>query len=116
MAISVDTLFSLLGDETRRRIVVLLARHGELCVCELVAALDMVQPRVSTHLAKLRKAGVLRARKQGLWVHYALHPELPGWARQVIAGLRQGARAEPYAMDERRLAQRACATPAGQGE
>jgi len=100
-----QALFSALAEPTRRRILMLLAAHGELCVCELVHALDMAQPRISSHLAALRKKGLVRGRKQGLWVHYSLHPELPGWARQVLhttlAALRGGA---PYAEDAARLA------------
>ena len=100
-----QAFFSALAEPTRRRILMLLTAQGELCVCELVHALDMAQPRISSHLAALRKAGLVRARKQGLWVHYALHPELPDWARQVLqttlAGLRDRA---PYATDAARLA------------
>ena len=67
-------LFALLADPTRLRCVVLLQREGELCVCELVHALDLPQPKVSRHLALLREAGVVEDRRAGQWVHYRLHP------------------------------------------
>jgi ArsR family transcriptional regulator len=64
-------LFKALSDETRLRIVKLL-ENGELCVCDIVAALDMVQPKVSFHLGVLKNAGLLKDRKKGKWVHYSL--------------------------------------------
>ncbi len=63
--------FKALSDETRLRILKLL-ENGELCVCDIVAALDMVQPKVSFHLATLKEAGFIKDRKQGRWTHYRL--------------------------------------------
>jgi ArsR family transcriptional regulator len=57
-------IFKTLSDETRRRILKLL-EHGELCVCDIVAALDMIQPKVSFHLGVLKDAGLIKDRKQG---------------------------------------------------
>ena len=64
-------LFRALGDETRLRMVALLA-HGELCVCHLEKALDLSQPNVSRHLGILRSAGVVEARREGTWVYYSI--------------------------------------------
>ena len=66
------TIFKALSDETRLRIIKLLER-GELCVCDITAALDMVQPKVSFHLSTLKEAGLLKDRKQGKWIHYSLN-------------------------------------------
>ena len=85
-----DTLLKSLVDETRRRCVVLLTREAELCVCELVGALEQIQPKISRHLAVLRKDKVLQERKAGLWVHYRLHPDLPDWAITLIQAMVQG--------------------------
>ena len=81
----VSRLFRALGDETRLRIVALLA-HGELCVCHLHAALGLSQPNVSRHLAVLRAAGIAGARRDGKWVYYRLlrQPD-PGCERQLRA-------------------------------
>src|SRR5262245_37325924 len=68
---SFSRLFKALGDETRLRIVALLA-HGELCVCHLEEALRISQPKVSRHLAILRAAGVVDHRRDGSWIHYRL--------------------------------------------
>jgi ArsR family transcriptional regulator len=60
-----------LADTTRIRIVAAL-RNGELCVCELVDALDIGQSSLSTHLQMCRQVGVLTARKEGRWIYYSL--------------------------------------------
>ena len=65
------TIFKALSDETRLRIIKLL-EQGELCVCDITAALDMVQPKVSFHLSALKEAGLIKDRKQGKWIHYSL--------------------------------------------
>ena len=64
-------VFKALSEETRLRIVKLL-EHGELCVCDIVAALDTIQPKVSFHLSVLKDAGLIKDRKQGKWVHYRI--------------------------------------------
>lgn len=94
MDITPDLLFQSLSDPTRLRSVVLLAREGELCVCEFTHALGVVQPKVSRHLALLREAGVVADRRQGQWVYYRLHPDLPRWAQDVIAAAVEGAKDE----------------------
>ena len=78
-------LFKSLADETRLKIILLIHDEQELCVCELTAALDCSQPKISRHLAQLREAGVLSTRKLGQWVYYSLSDELPAWSREVIA-------------------------------
>jgi ArsR family transcriptional regulator len=79
------TLFKALADETRARLMLLIAREDELCVCELTCALDESQPKISRHLAQLRSCGLLADRRQGQWVHYRLHPDLPDWVRGVLS-------------------------------
>jgi ArsR family transcriptional regulator len=67
-------LFRALGDETRLRMVALLA-HGELCGCHFETALGVGQPNVSRHLGVLRAAGVVVSRREGPWVYYAIAPQ-----------------------------------------
>jgi len=64
-------IFKALSEETRLRILKLLEK-GELCVCDIVAAMKMSQPKVSFHLNVLKEAGFLKDRKQGRWIHYRL--------------------------------------------
>lgn len=82
--LSPAALFKCLSDETRARATLLIVREGELCVCELVCALDDSQPKISRHLAQLRGCGLLLDRRQGQWVYYRLNPELPEWVRAVL--------------------------------
>lgn len=78
------TVFKCLADDNRVRMMLLIAREGELCVCELTCALSESQPKVSRHLAQLRTCGLLLDRRQGQWVYYRLHPNLPDWVHQVL--------------------------------
>jgi ArsR family transcriptional regulator, arsenate/arsenite/antimonite-responsive transcriptional repressor len=66
-----STIFKALSDETRLRILKLL-EHGELCVCDIVAAFDMIQPRVSFHLNVHKQAGLLKDKKDGKWMRYRI--------------------------------------------
>ncbi len=63
--------FQAFADSTRLRILVLL-RHREMCVCDLVDVLKVPQPTASRHLARLRRAGLVKVRKEGFWTFYAL--------------------------------------------
>lgn len=72
-ATPVDVMFRAFSDRTRLRILHML-RGGETCVCDLQTVLDVPQPKVSRHLAYLRKAGLVSARKEGLWSYYTLAP------------------------------------------
>lgn len=77
-------VFKSLADETRVRAMLLIADQGELCVCELMCALDDSQPKISRHLAQLRSNGLLLDRRQGQWVYYRLNPDLPAWVREIL--------------------------------
>jgi len=63
--------FKALGDESRQRIIALLAVR-EMCVCELMSALKMTQPTTSHHLKILEDAEIVKSRKDGKWVFYSL--------------------------------------------
>ncbi len=105
MNIQSSQLFQLLSDETRLRCLVLMQQQGELCVCELTHALGVIQPKVSRHLAALRDAGVVKDRRQGQWIYYRLHPELPQWASLVIQTTASGVVGqEPFCNDRTALA------------
>ena len=82
---AVETL-KFLSDRNRLRILTTLAR-SETCVCDLIDELDLAQPLVSYHLGKLRKAGLVRSRRDAQWVYYSLDAD--AWARLTdpLAGL-----------------------------
>src|SRR6266849_2224692 len=66
-----DLLFRALADRTRLRLLNLIA-DKEICVCYFVEILTISQPKISRHLAYLRRAGIVAARRQGRWMHYRL--------------------------------------------
>jgi ArsR family transcriptional regulator len=84
------TLFKCLSDDTRLRCMLLVQDQGELCVCELMQALDQIQPKVSRNLAQLRNCSLLTASKQGQWVYYRLSDELPQWVIDLLAATLKG--------------------------
>jgi DNA-binding transcriptional ArsR family regulator len=83
--------YALLGGETRLKILVLLERAGELCVCDLAAVLEMTPAAVSQHLSRLRSGRLVESRRDGMTIYYRVSPstartgalpalELPGLA------------------------------------
>lgn len=90
MDVSAEALYAALAHPTRLRCVLLLREAGERCVCELTEALGAAQPHVSRHLAHLRQVGLVSDRRQGLWIHYRLHPDLPAWVRDVLEATARG--------------------------
>src|SRR5437763_1667072 len=107
----VSRLFKALGDETRLRMVALLA-HGELCVCHLESALGLSQWAASRHLAVLRAAGVVDSERRGTWVHYRLLAQDDADRKHVLRALltRVRRRATFRRDAERLLARRGAAT------
>jgi len=80
------SFYKALTDDIRLKTLMLSYYHGELCVCELMQAMkEDSQPKVSRHLAVLKKAKVIVDRKHGQWVFYRINPALPLWAKAVIA-------------------------------
>lgn len=95
--------FQVLSDPTRLRILSLLQEH-ELCVCQLMAVLEMQQSRVSQQLGVLRRAGLLSSTRKGKWVYYRLRSELPDpYVAQVLAGLPQRLSGDPVLEQDRSM-------------
>ena len=94
-------VFKALSEETRLRIMKLL-EDGELCVCDIVAALDMIQPKVSFHLGVLKKAGLIKDRKQGKWIHYRID-DSNMFRRFLLLSVFERVREESVKDDRKRL-------------
>lgn len=78
-------LFKCLSDETRLTIVLLIYQSGELCVCDLTNKIQGTsQPKVSRHLAILRKCKILTTSKNMQWVYYSLHPDIPSEILDIL--------------------------------
>lgn len=104
MKIDPQELFPALAHDTRLRCLLLLVRHEELCVCELTHAIGAAQPHISRHLAQLRQLGLVCDRRDGLWIHYRVHPELPPWVTAVLEATLEGVgHRAPFATDEQTL-------------
>jgi ArsR family transcriptional regulator, arsenate/arsenite/antimonite-responsive transcriptional repressor len=101
--------FRALADRTRLRLINLMG-DDEVCVCFFVAVLNTNQPKISRHLAYLRRAGVVSARRDGKWMHYRLvEPTDPHAARifrELRAWLKQDAEMQ---RDRQRLVKVCCA-------
>ena len=83
----VDLVFRAFSDRTRLRILSMLSGRGEVCVCDIVKTLGLPQPKVSRHLAYLRRAGLVLARKEGLWMHYSIAPARTEFHRKILGCL-----------------------------
>jgi len=68
-----ELFFSALADKTRLRLLNLM-REGEVCVCFFAGALDTNNPKISRHLAYLKRAGLVKGRRDGKWMHYSIIP------------------------------------------
>jgi ArsR family transcriptional regulator len=80
--------FRVLGDEARLQMLWLLFNHRELCVCDIMVALEITQSKASRHLITLRHAGLVTDRKQGLWSYYTLRSVEDDLVRQHLGVLR----------------------------
>ena len=80
---SMQTFFIALADRTRRRILNLM-RENEICVCFFTEVLDVSQPKISRHLAYLRNAGLVSARREGKWIYYRIAEPEDFYAAQIL--------------------------------
>lgn len=94
-------IFKALSEETRLRILKLL-EQGELCVCDIMAALEDSQPKVSFHLSVLKEAGFVRDRREGKWVHYRISAE-DMFLRLLLLSVNERMRGETVEEDKKRL-------------
>lgn len=107
---SIDALFRALADPTRLRLLNLIADR-EICVCYFVEILRISQPKISRHLAYLRRAGIIEARREGKWMHYRLTmPKDPAAASILRETLRHLKQKPEMRKDSSRLSS-ACCTP-----
>lgn len=90
---SYAAFFAALADESRLRLLHLM-REGEMCVCYLQGTLKTNQPKISRHLAYLRRAGLVEARREGKWMHYRLK-KLPSPFEGLLTTAMDAIRAQP---------------------
>lgn len=70
-------IYKALSEETRLKSLLLMQQRQEVCVCDLSTALHLSQPKISRHLAELRKQHIVLDERRGKWVYYRINPALP---------------------------------------
>ena len=104
-----EVLFRALADGTRLRLLNMMS-GGEVCVCFFVEILGEGQPKISRHLAYLRRAGIVKARRDGKWMHYRIVPPPDPNAAEVLRGVMAWLAGEPaMRRDRERLSDVCCA-------
>jgi len=100
-------IFKALGDDTRLRLVnLLLQTDDDVCVCEMVDALELPQYQISKHLTILKSAGLLLATRKGTWVYYRLDREESPLLRDLFKTLSRHLNQKTFADDAAKLARR----------
>lgn len=106
-----ELLFRALADHTRLRLLNLMG-DDEVCVCFLVEALEMSQPKISRHLAYLRRAGIVAARREGKWMHYRLQKPPEPYAAAVLDTVRAYFQSNGEMRTDRSRLVKLCCSPA----
>ena len=107
---SIALLFKALADRTRLRLINLIGEH-EVCVCFLVEVLKLNQPKISRHLAYLRRAGMVSARREGKWIHYRIVEPPDPHAAKIFREVRTWLATEPAMKTDRARLQKICCAP-----
>jgi ArsR family transcriptional regulator, arsenate/arsenite/antimonite-responsive transcriptional repressor len=105
-----ELFFRALADRTRLRLLNLMG-DDEVCVCFLVEALKLTQPKISRHLAYLRRAGIVASRRDGKWMHYRLTQPNDGYAAGVLSAVRDWLVNDPVMQSDRGRLLRLCCSP-----
>src|SRR5215213_2630365 len=106
---NLELFFSALADKTRLRLLNLM-RDGEVCVCFFAGTLDTNNPKISRHLAYLKRAGLVESRRDGKWMHYSLQRPVDEKAAEVFdATMKMIGSDREMQTDRRRLADFCCA-------
>lgn len=103
-------LFKALADHTRLRLINLIG-DDEVCVCFFVEVLKINQPKISRHLAYLRRAGVVSARRDGKWIHYRLVEPPDSHAANIFREVRAGLPNDPAMKNDRARLEKICCAP-----
>ncbi|HWY71080.1 MAG TPA: metalloregulator ArsR/SmtB family transcription factor [Terriglobales bacterium] len=105
-----DQLFRALADPTRLRIINLMVEQ-EVCVCYFTEVIAAPQPKISRHLAYLRRAGLVGARREGKWMHYRLLIPQEAHAGSILESALEALRQDKDMQRDRARLQRACCGP-----
>src|SRR5262245_48772965 len=104
---NIERLFKALADQTRLRLIGLLG-DSEVCVCFLVEILRISQPKISRHLAYLRRAQIVTARREGKWMHYRLIEPPDQHAARILREVRASLTEHPEFQRDREKLDQVC--------
>jgi ArsR family transcriptional regulator len=107
---NMERFFQALGDRTRLRLLNLMGEQ-EICVCYFVEILGGPQPKISRHLAYLRSAGIVQARREGKWMHYRIVMPPHVGATQILRQTMEWLREDKAMGADRARLTRACCAP-----
>lgn len=107
---TMERFFQALGDRTRLRLLNLMGGQ-ELCVCYFVQVLEQPQPKISRHLAYLRRAGLVAARREGKWMHYRIVTPPHTGAAQILEQTLASLKSDKTMQKDRALLVKACCFP-----
>jgi ArsR family transcriptional regulator, arsenate/arsenite/antimonite-responsive transcriptional repressor len=105
-----EQFFSALADHTRLRLLNLMA-DGEICVCFFTETLGESQPKISRHLAYMRRAGIVEARRDGKWMHYRIAQPDDEHAARVLRSVIDWLRQDHEMQRDREQIARICCAP-----
>ena len=105
-----ELFFRALADRTRLRLLNLMG-SDEVCVCFLVEILGASQPKVSRHLAYLRRAGIVAARRDGTWMHYRVVEPRHEDAARILGEVRGWLSRDPEMQKDRKKLVKVCCSP-----
>lgn len=105
---NLPALFRSLADPTRLQLLNLLS-DGEVCVCHLSGCLGVVQPKISRHLAYLRRTGLVEVRREGTWIHYRWRHNSHPLVHNLLSKLRRWMQADARMKRDRAKLKRICA-------
>lgn len=105
-----ELFFRALADSTRLRIINLIGDQ-EVCVCFFVEILKTNQPKISRHLAYLRRAGIVTTRREGIWMHYRISTPKDENAAKVLMEVREWLASDPVMQQDRKRLDRICCAP-----
>ena len=85
-----DIFLKIIGavyDETRVKILYFIYKNGEICVCDIEKAFEMIQSRISRHLKILKEAGFLKVQRRGRWAYYSIRDPLDKFRQEILEEL-----------------------------
>ena len=109
-SVNMESFFAALADNTRLRLLNLMG-ETEVCVCFFVEVIGTNQPKISRHLAYLRKAGIVAARRDGIWAHYRITAPNNEHAAKMLRDVQEWLKTDKQMQKDRKQLANVCCAP-----